>query len=97
MHSIGETEKRGTRVSFWPDDEIMEATEFQYDILAKRFRELAFLNRGINIFFRDEQHTEKEDVNFCYDGGLRSFVSYLNENKEPLFPKPIYILGSARR
>lgn len=82
---VGETTKRGTKVTFWPDDEVMEATEFDYDILAKRFRELAFLNRGINIFFRDEKHSEKEDVNFCYQGGLSSFVEYLNENKEPLF------------
>jgi DNA gyrase subunit B len=93
---VGETDKRGTKVSFWPDDSIMEVTEFSYDILAKRFRELAFLNRGINIFFRDEKHSEKEDVNFCYDGGLSSFVSYLNENKEPLFPKPIYFHGSRK-
>jgi DNA gyrase subunit B len=91
---IGETAKRGTRVTFWPDDTIMTVTEFDYDILAKRFRELAFLNRGINIFFRDEKHPEKEDINFCYQGGLSSFVEYLNENKEPLFPKPIYFHGS---
>jgi DNA gyrase subunit B len=91
---IGDTTKRGTRVWFWPDETIMNVTEFDYDILAKRFRELAFLNRGINIFFRDEKHSDKEDVNFCYDGGLRSFVEYLNENKEPLFPKPVYIQGT---
>lgn len=91
---VGETTKRGTKVWFIPDDTIMNVIEFDYDILAKRFRELAFLNRGINIFFRDEKHPEKEDVNFCYDGGLSSFVSYLNENKEPLFPKPIYFHGS---
>lgn len=91
---VGNTDKRGTRVWFIPDDTIMAVTEFDYDILAKRFRELAFLNRGINIFFRDEKHPEKEDVNFCYDGGLSSFVSYLNEHKEPLFPKPIYFHGS---
>lgn len=93
---VGETEKRGTKVWFSPDESIMTVTEFNYDILAKRFRELAFLNRGINIFFRDEKHPEKEDVNFCYDGGLSSFVEYLNENKEPLFPKPIYFHGSRK-
>lgn len=91
---LGETTKRGTKVTFWPDDSIMTVAEFDYDILAKRFRELAFLNRGINIFFRDEKHSEKEDVHFCYHGGLSSFVEYLNENKEPLFPKPIYFRGS---
>ena len=90
---IGETAKRGTKVWFWPDDSIMKVTEFEYDILAKRFRELAFLNKGINIFFRDEKHPEKEDVNFCYEGGVSSFVDYLNENKEPLFPNPIYFKG----
>lgn len=94
VHVVGETTKRGTKVTFWPDETIMTVTEFDYDILAKRFRELAFLNRGINIFFRDEKHPEKEDVNFCYDGGLSSFVAYLNENKEPLFPTPIYFQGS---
>ncbi len=91
---IGETTKRGTKVSFWPDDTIMTVTEFDYDLLAKRFRELAFLNRGINILFKDEKHLEKEEVNFCYEGGLRSFVEYLNENKEPLFPAPIYFHGT---
>lgn len=90
---VGQTEKRGTRVSFWPDDSIMTVTVFDDDILAKRFRELAFLNRGINIYFRDERDADKEDVNFCYDGGLSSFVSYLNEGKDPLFPSPIHIKG----
>lgn len=91
---IGTTSKRGTKVTFWPDESIMTVTEFDYDILAKRFRELAFLNRGINIFFRDEKHPDEEVVNFCFHGGLNSFVEYLNENKEPLFPTPIYFHGS---
>ncbi len=64
----------------------MTVAEFDYDIFAKRLRELAFLNKGISIFFHDERHDDKEDVNFRYDGGLRSFVSYLNENKNILFP-----------
>lgn len=90
---IGETTKRGTKVTFWPDNEIMTVIDFDYDILAKRLRELAFLNKGINIYFRDERDADKEDVNFNYSGGLLSFVSYLNENKVPLFPTPIYIQG----
>lgn len=90
----GETTKRGTRITFLPDDAIMNVVEFDYDILSKRLRELAFLNRGINIFFHDERHDDKEDVNFRYDGGLKSFVTYLNEHKNPLFPVPIYFFGS---
>lgn len=92
--TLEDTTKRGTTVWFWPDDEIMTTTEFDYDILTKRFRELAFLNKGITITFRDDKHEDKEDVVFSYSGGLSSFVEYLNENKEPLFPKPIYFRGS---
>lgn len=91
---VGDTQKRGTRVAFWPDDTIMNVREFDYDILAKRLRELAFLNKGINIYFHDERNEDKDDVNFCYSGGLSSFVSYLNENKDPLFPTPLYFQGS---
>lgn len=90
---VGETTKRGTKVSFWPDETVMSATNFDYDILTKRLRELAFLNKGINIYFHDERSEDKDDVNFCYQGGLISFVSYLNENKQALFPTPIYFQG----
>lgn len=92
VENIGETTKKGTKVWFWPDETIMTVTRFEHDILAKRFRELAFLNRGISIRFRDEAHL-KEEINFHYEGGLSSFVSYLNENKQPIFPKPIYLKG----
>jgi DNA gyrase subunit B len=91
---IEDTDKRGTKVTFWVDDTIFEVTNYDYDILAKRFRELAFLNRGITIHFRDERDAEHPDVTFFYEGGVVSFVAYLNENKIPLFPKPIYIHGS---
>lgn len=87
---VGETEKQGTKICFLPDDEIFSVTTFDYDILAKRLRELAFLNKGIDIHFRDERDISTEDVRFCYSGGLVSFVEYLNENKNPLFPNPIY-------
>ncbi len=90
---IGETETHGTKVSFWPDDSIFTVTVFEYDILLKRLRELAFLNRGIKIHFRDERDMEHPDAVFCYEGGIVSFVSYLNENKTPLFPNPILIQG----
>ncbi|MBS4168387.1 DNA topoisomerase (ATP-hydrolyzing) subunit B [Parachlamydia sp. AcF125] len=91
---VGTTTKRGTKLTFLPDETVMTVTSFDYDILAKRLRELAFLNKGINIYFHDERDPNKDDVNFCYSGGLLSFVSYLNENKEPLFPTPIYFHGS---
>lgn len=94
LEITGETKKRGTKITFSADDTIMKVTEFDYDILAKRLRELAFLNRGINIHFHDERVGAKEDVNYHYTGGLLSFVEYLNENKSPLFPKPIYFMGT---
>lgn len=90
---VGNTVKRGTKITFLADDTIMTVLEYDYDILAKRLRELAFLNKGINIYFHDERNDEKDDVNFCYSGGLLSFVSFLNENKSPLFPTPIYFHG----
>lgn len=92
---VGTTDKRGTKVTFIPDDSIMKFTEFDYDILAKRLRELAFLNQGINIYFSDERNEDKDDVNFYYTGGLRSFVAYLNENKGDVFPVvPIFFKGT---
>lgn len=96
LSTVGSTTKRGTKLTFWADDEIMETVEFDYDILAKRLRELAFLNKGIDIFFSDERNEEKDDVNFSYEGGLISFVSYLNENKSTLFPTPFSFKGSGQ-
>ena len=91
---VGETDKTGTKVTFWPDDTIFSTTEFEYDILLKRLRELAFLNRGIKILFIDERSTEHPELEFLYDGGIASFVEYLNENKNPLFQPPIFIQGT---
>ncbi|MCP5470084.1 MAG: DNA topoisomerase (ATP-hydrolyzing) subunit B [Chlamydiales bacterium] len=90
----GKTEKRGTRVTFWPDATLFSVTEFDSDILSRRLRELAFLNRGIDIRFSDERDEERGNTQFCYEGGIVSFVSYLNENKEPLFPDPVYFRGA---
>ena len=83
----GQTNLRGTKVSFLPDPEIFETVEFHFDTLASRLRELAFLNKGLNIVITDER-SGKQHV-FEYDGGIRSFVEYLNKNKTPLH-KPIY-------
>lgn len=91
LKKIGSTTKRGTKVSFWPDETIFSVVSFDYDVLLKRLRELAFLNRGITIVFQDERDLNREPVRFNYSGGISSFASYLNEGKLPLFPKPIYI------
>ncbi|MCB1180870.1 MAG: DNA topoisomerase (ATP-hydrolyzing) subunit B [Chlamydiia bacterium] len=90
----GKTDKKGTLIRFWPDDTIFSTVEFDYGILANRLRELAFLNRGIAILFRDERNDERPDTRFCYEGGVVSFVSYLNENKETLFIDPVYFRGA---
>ncbi|MEN9343527.1 MAG: gyrase subunit [Chlamydiota bacterium] len=91
---VGETTRHGTTVTFLPDDTLFSVTRFEYDILLKRLRELAFLNRNLKIRFADARELGVNEVTFCYEGGVRSFVEYLNENKVPLFQKPIYIQGS---
>ena len=98
---IGETETTGTTIQFWPDiksaanpDGIFEeGVTFQYDTLMTRLREMAYLNKGIRIVFRDERGEEPVEKDFCYEGGLREFVKHLNRNKEALFPEPIYAEG----
>lgn len=93
IKETGPSDKQGTRITFWPDDTIFSVVVFDYDILAKRFKELAYLNRGLNIVFTDARDEERAPTTYHYEGGIGSFVSYLNEGKEPLFPKPIYISG----
>lgn len=88
----GETKRRGTRIIFWPDPEIFETTEFSFETLSQRIRELAFLNAGVKIEIVDER-TDKSHV-FHYEGGIVSFVEYLNRAKTPIHPKPILFTGS---
>ena len=91
---IGECSDRGTTITFKPDESIFTlTTEYKYDILANRLRELAFLNKGIHITFTDERGETPVTEDFLYEGGLREFVKYLNHNKEVLFPEPIYTEG----
>ena len=88
LEVTGKTKKRGTKITFKPDKEIFETTEFNFDFLTQKLRELAFLNKGLEISLTD-QETEKSQT-FSYKGGIVSFVEHLNENKTPLH-KPIYI------
>ncbi len=87
----GETSRRGTKITFKPDPLIFTETEISFDILAQRLREMAFLNRGVRIDLSDESIPKERS--FCYEGGLVSFVEYLNKNKEPLHPAVIHIAG----
>ena len=87
----GETERSGTRVDFLPDSTIFETLVLDFETLAKRMRELSFLTKGLRIKIADERSGKKRD--FFYEGGIKSFVEYLNKNKEVLHKKPIYISG----
>ncbi len=88
----GETKRRGTRILFWPDTEIFETTDFSFETLSQRIREMAFLNAGVKIEIIDER-TDKSHI-FHYEGGIVSFVEYLNRAKTPLHPKPIFFTGT---
>jgi len=85
---IGSTDLTGTKIKFKPDSDIFESVSFSFDVLSKRLRELAFLNKGVTITINDERSEEKFHE-FCYPGGLSSFISYLDENKTPLHSEPI--------
>ena len=101
LRVIGETDRTGTTIRFLPDvisddnpDGIFErGVTFDFDVLKKRLREMAFLNKGIHITFTDERGETPVTEDFLYEGGLREFVKYLNHNKEVLFPEPIYTEG----
>lgn len=88
----GETKKRGTKITFMPDEEIFETTEFSFDVLSQRLRELAFLNAGVRIRITDAR-VENKSHEFHYEGGINSFVEYLNRNKVVINSKPMYFRG----
>lgn len=94
LEVIGETDETGTSTRFKADPEIFkETTEYEYDILAHRIRELAYLNRGLRITISDERGEEKRTDTFYYEGGIKSYVEHLNQNKEPVHEEPIFIEG----
>ena len=88
---IGDSNKTGTKVRFLADDTIFETLEYEYEVLEKRFREMAFLTKGLRITLEDRRGEEVRKSDFCFEGGLISFVEFLNKNKEPLHKTPIYI------
>jgi DNA gyrase subunit B len=91
LENTGHTDRRGTKVSFQPDNKIFETIEYSFDVLSQRLRELAFLNKGVLITIEDERTEKKHE--FHYTGGIVSFVEHLNKNKTPLHDKVIYFEG----
>ena len=91
LEVTGTTKKRGTKITFKPDSQIFETTEFSFDTLAQRLRELAFLNGGVTITIDDERDGKAHK--FLYEGGISSFVQFLNQNKAAVNDKPIYMHG----
>jgi DNA gyrase subunit B len=92
LEVVGTTKKRGTKITFHPDDSIFETVDFSFDVLSQRLRELAFLNAGVKITIADEREEGKHHE-FCYEGGIVTFVDYLNRNRNTLHAKPIYVRG----
>ncbi len=94
LKKIGESEEKGTKVTFKPDAQIFEETVFDYDTLLARLREQAFLNRGVRIVLADERGEEKKEADLFYEGGICSFVEFLNKGKDVLHPEVIYVSGT---
>ncbi len=88
LKQVGKTKKTGTKITFWPDEDIFDTTEFNFEILTQRMRELSFLNGGLKIAITDERINKGHE--FQYKGGILEFVQYLNQNKNVLNPRPIY-------
>ena len=88
---IGDSDKTGTTVRFLADNTIFERMDYEYEVLENRFREMAFLTRGLHITIEDLREETPKKSDFCFEGGLKSFVEYLNKNKEKLHPNPIYM------
>ena len=102
LKKVGNTKKRGTKITFLPSNEIFSVTKFSPSILQKRMRELAFLNKGVSIVLSDETTTKKKEYKFKFDGGVTEFVKYINtkkqifvnKNEKEVFKKPVYVTGT---
>lgn len=88
---IGDADHTGTKITFMPDSEIFETTEWDYERLRNRLREVAYLNKGITIHLKDERDSRQRNETFCYEGGLAEFVDNFNRNRTTIFPQPLYI------
>ena len=91
LKRIGDSDKTGTKVRFFADGSIFETLNYDYTVLEERFREMAFLTKGLRITLEDTRGEEPRKSDFCFEGGLKSFVEYLNKNKEKINKEPIYI------
>ena len=91
LQIIGDTDRTGTTITFLPDDEIFETVEFDYNELKSRFREIAFLNKGLTLSVEDRRGEENKKEVYRFDGGIVEFVDYLNKDKETILPAPIYV------
>lgn len=91
LTKIGDSQRTGTKVRFYADDTIFETLNYEYEVLENRFREMAFLTKGLYISIEDKRGETPKKAEFCFEGGLKSFVEYLNKNKEILNKQPIYI------
>ena len=92
LEAIGRTKRRGTKVTFKADEQVFETVEYSFDTLAQRLRELAFLNAGVSITLNDERNDKSHE--FTYEGGIRSFVEFINRNKTVANSEPIYMQGA---
>ena len=90
LEEIGNARKTGSKSTFWPDPEIFDETEYDFETLERRLREMAFLNKGIKITLKDEREGKKKEEEFHYEGGIKEFVKHLNTNKEPLHNDIVY-------
>src|SRR5699024_4498287 len=90
---VGDTDKTGSRVDFLPDDEIFDEVVFDFEVLKNRLRETAFLTKGLWIELEDLRPGQEQKEVFHYEGGIREFVAYSNQNKEPLYDKIMYAEG----
>ncbi len=94
LYEAGVTDKQhGTRITFYPDKRVFESINFSFEVISKRLKELAFLNKGVRIILIDDRGEESVTRDYHFEGGLKDFVKYLNDNKSALFAEPIYLQG----